>query len=174
MTFLWHESRLVLSVLAVLSLLAPDTSAQDRRLNVPLARPLGKNALAPTVFEGFVLEPDGDPAAGAVVVSSAGGKAVTDWSGNFRFEVCVPVEAESIQITAVAAGGTSLTASSSVLLPAPFGPVRVGPLLLAQGLPCSPRFLPTFGGEPGTNGDVHAWAVFDDGGGPTLYAGGYF
>jgi hypothetical protein len=35
-------------------------------------------------------------------------------------------------------------------------------------------WLPTFGGEPGTNDPIVALAVFDDGRGPALYAGGDF
>ena len=39
---------------------------------------------------------------------------------------------------------------------------------------CSPTWLPTFGGTPGTNGTVRTLAVFDDGGGAALYAAGDF
>ena len=86
----------------------------------------------------------------------------------------MPVEAESVQITAVGRAGRNLLASTRVPLLATSGPMRVGPLLLAQGGTCSPSWLPTFGGQPGTDGVVNALAVFDDGGGPALYAGGNF
>ncbi|NOT30808.1 MAG: HYR domain-containing protein [Planctomycetes bacterium] len=131
------------------------------------------DTLVPTVFEGVVLEPDGTPAEGAVVVSSAGGKAVTDGNGSFRLEAQVPLDAASVQVTAIGRGGNSPLASSSVLLAAASGPVLVGPLLLSQGTSCSPSWLPTFC-QPGTDLIVSALAVFDDGGGPALYAGGYF
>ena len=52
-------------------------------------------------FIGVVNEPDGTPAEGAIVVSSAGGKAVTGAEGSFRLEVRVPSDSESIQLTAV-------------------------------------------------------------------------
>jgi hypothetical protein len=52
-------------------------------------------------LEGFVLEPDGAPAVGAVVVSSAGGRAAADVAGHYRLEVAVPLGATSVQVTAV-------------------------------------------------------------------------
>ena len=98
-------------------------------------------------FEGVVYDPSGAPAEGAVVVSSAGGQAVADRSGAYRLEALVPVEAESVQITAVGRAGRNLLASTRVPLLAPSGPMRVGPLLLAQGGTCSPSWLPTSGGN---------------------------
>ena len=132
-----------------------------------------EDTLVPRVFEGFVLESEGAPAQGAVVVSSAGGKAVTDVSGSFRLAVSVPLAAESVQVTAVGQGVKSLTATASVSISAASGPLWVGPLLLTSGT-CSPSWLPTFGGTPGTNYDIEALSVFDDGGGSALYAGGLF
>src|SRR5262245_28757777 len=128
----------------------------------------------PFVFEGFVLDPDGAPAEGAVVVSSAGGKVVVDESGAYRLEVLVPLDAERVQLTAIGRGGRNLLASSSVGVSAASGSAQVGTLSLAQGGSCSPGWLPTFGEEPGTNEPVRALTVFDDGGGPALYAGGDF
>jgi len=177
-----------LSLLALPLLLSSLGSAQEPRVEVldpgvlsrePGARVAeGEERLVPTVFEGFVLEPDGAPAEGAVVVSSAGGKAVTDQAGNFRLEVGVPLDAESVQLTAVGRGGKNLVASSNVALSAASPLVRVGPLRLSSGN-CSPSWLPTFGGQPGVKVDyvgdgVYALAVFDDGGGPALYVGGGF
>jgi len=69
----------------VLGQLEPEVRGEPR---LPLS--------APVVLEGFVLEPDGAPAEGAVVVSSAGGRAVADRNGSYRLEVCFPGEAESI------------------------------------------------------------------------------
>mgnify|MGYP001363851805 CR=1 FL=1 len=133
-----------------------------------------ESALVPVTFEGFVFEPDGAPAEGAVVVSSAGGKAVADRSGRFRLEARVPLDAESVQVTAVGRAGRNLVASTSVALNAPLAQAQVGPLLLSQGGTCSPSWLPTFGGPLGTNGTVFALAVHDDGSGPQIYAGGIF
>jgi len=125
-------------------------------------------------FEGVVLAPDGAPADEAVVVSSAGGQVVADSDGAFRLDVQVAVGAGAVQLTAVAGGGGRLLASKRVPVPAVPGPVRVGSLQLARSSSCSPSWLPTFGGQPGTSNEVKALLVFDDGGGPALYAGGYF
>src|SRR5262245_7092171 len=134
----------------------------------------GAGVLLPFVFEGFVLDPDGSPAEGAVVVSSAGGKAVADGCGFYRLEAPVPLDAEQVQLTAVGRGGRNLLASSKVGVSAAPGFARVGTLSLAQGGSCSPGWLPTFGGEPGTHEPVWALTVYDDGGGAALYAGGTF
>src|SRR6185503_18691424 len=111
---------------------------------------------------------------GAVVVSSAGGQAVTDAAGNYLLEVEVPLEATSVQVTAVSSTGGNLVASASVALYGTGAPLRVSPLALSLGSSCSPRWLPTFGGPPGTNGRACDFTVFDDGSGPALYAGGAF
>src|SRR5262245_24292587 len=50
----------------------------------------------------------------------------------------------------------------------PAGVLRLG------GPACQPRWMPEFGGYPGTSDTVSALAVFDDGGGPALYVGGSF
>ncbi len=42
------------------------------------------------------------------------------------------------------------------------------------GPPCPQSWLPTFGAQPGVDGDVHAMTRFDDGTGTSLYAGGNF
>ena len=52
-----------------------------------------------------MIEPGGAPAEGAVVVSSAGGQAVTGQDGRYRLEVLLPVDSESVEITAVGASG---------------------------------------------------------------------
>ena len=126
------------------------------------------------VLEGFVLASDGAPAKGAVVVSSAGGRAVTDAAGNYQLRVDVPQEATSVQITVLGCSGGNLSASTSVAVRTGIGAAPVSPLQLVGGGLCTPRWIPTFGGSPGTNSDVFALAVYDDGGGPELYAGGQF
>jgi hypothetical protein len=50
----------------------------------------------------------------------------------------------------------------------------VDPLAHSPGSGCPPSWIPTFGELPGTDRSVHALAVYDDGGGPALYAGGNF
>src|SRR5688500_12630146 len=64
--------------------------------------PLESGSLA---FEGIVYEPSGAPAEGAVVVSSAGGQAVTGWNGTYRLETRMPPEADIVEITAVGRTG---------------------------------------------------------------------
>src|SRR5262245_1595322 len=125
----------------------------------------------PLVREGSVLDTDGAPAHGALVVSSAGGRAVVDASGHYRLELLVPADARELQVTAVGARGANLLASTRVALESPFDAVLVRPLLLAQGSSCAPGWLPTFGEAPGVVGTVYALTVFDDGSGPSLYAG---
>jgi hypothetical protein len=128
----------------------------------------------PFVFEGFVLDAAGVPAAGAVVVSSAGGKAVADESGFYHLDADVPLEAAYVQLTAVGAGGRSLFASTSAAVVALSGYTWVGSLSLTQSASCQSDWLPTFGAEPGVSGEIDALAVYDDGAGPALYAGGSF
>ena len=55
----------------VLGRLASPQNAQPEELDAKLGR-IGDALSLPVVFEGVVLEPDGTPAEGAVVVSSAG------------------------------------------------------------------------------------------------------
>jgi len=129
---------------------------------------------ASAVFEGTVLAPDGAPARGAVVVSSAGGRAVTDASGRYRLEVVPPLAAEPVRVSALGSSGGNMAASTIVRWTPPSGPIAVPPLLLEPGTSCHPRWLTAFGGIPGTSDTVHALAVFDDGDGPALYAAGQF
>src|SRR5262245_38675405 len=77
------------AVLFCLLALATHARAQVAHLGEEDPRteePLPSQSL-PFVLEGLVLEPDGAPAVGAVVVTSAGGQAVTDADGAYRLEV---------------------------------------------------------------------------------------
>jgi hypothetical protein len=127
----------------------------------------------PIVLEGLVVAADGAPVEGAIVVSSAGGQAVTDRGGRYRLEVGAPLDARSLEVTAAGADGGDLLASTRVELGAAVEAVRVAPLALAAGT-CQPGWLPTFGGQPGVAGSVASLAVFDDGTGQALYVGGTF
>jgi hypothetical protein len=131
-------------------------------------------ARVPFVFEGFVFTAEGTPAEGALVVASAGGKAVVDRSGFYSLEAQVPLGVECVQVTATGSDGQRIVASVGVDLSATRGHVRVDPLTLAQLSACQPSWLPTFGEQPGTNAPVYALAAYDDGGGPALYAAGAF
>ncbi len=129
-----------------------------------------------TVLVGRVVDPDGMPATGATVVTSAGGQAVTNAAGDFRLEVEVPAEAAIVRVTAVMGAGTgSLVGSASVGELQRFGTTAAGTLMLEQGASCDPSWLPTFGEQPGVGGEG-PWAMttFDDGSGPALYVAGNF
>src|SRR6185503_1142814 len=126
------------------------------------------------VLFGCVVDADGTPREGAVVVSSAGGRALTDARGDYRLEVEVPLDATSVQVTAVAGGGGgSLVASASVAITGS-STTPSGTLLLERSGCCQPSWVPTFGEQPGVGGDASALTVFDDGSGPALYVGGNF
>src|SRR5262245_50778153 len=77
-------------------------------------------------LEGFVLAPDGSPAENCVVVSSAGGKALTDFAGRYRLEVHAPREATSLELTA--AGDAGGVARASVALSAATPTTHMAPL----------------------------------------------
>jgi hypothetical protein len=142
-------------------------------------QPLGRVEEEPRIqvtFEGIVVDPSGAPARGAVVVSSAGGRAIADRNGSYRLEVDVPADARSVQVTAVGGASGALVGSASVDLTAGSALARVAPLELASESACQPSWLPTFGQEPGVSfpSGVRALAVFDDGNGPALHVGGDF
>ena len=155
------------------------SSLQTRELVSPASgsEPVPGEELAPAtkiVFEGFVIEPDGTPAEGATVVTSAGGSTCADRTGRYRVEALVPLDAHSVRVSAISRADRTLAASTSVDLTAVLERVPVGLLLLARASGCSPSWLRTFGRTPGTNGDVRALCAHDDGDGPALFVGGAF
>src|SRR5262245_24126147 len=88
-------------------------AGQEARRGGPSGRSCAESACATAqslrvVLVGRVVDPDGVPRAGAVVVTSAGGQALTDARGGYRLAVEVPVDAECVQVTALgrAAGGS--------------------------------------------------------------------
>ncbi len=125
-------------------------------------------------FAGSVHLPNGTPAVGAVVVSSAGGRAVTNEEGEYGFETRAPIQAKSVQVTAVGGARGRLTSSQRVALSGAPGPVTLAPMQLGMSSGCIARWLPTFGGSPRMQATVSAVAAFDDGTGTTLFAGGSF
>ena len=165
-----YEARRLVAWMSFVVVLASGSAAQGVRTFEPLARAaLGE--LERIELQGFVHDLAGQPAEGAIVVSSAGGKALTDRDGAYRLVVRVPAGTHRVHVTAVGAGG--LVASTSTVLPATSRWVQVAPLALALGNACSPGWLPTFGGT-GTSHVINALAVYDGGGGPALHAGGQF
>jgi len=134
-----------------------------------------KTGVVVYIFEGYVVEPDGTFAEGAVVVSSAGGQGVTDARGSFRFVVEASSQVRIIEITAVGRAGENKLANRQVEVDPQSDTYQVGALTLATSSTCSPSWLPTFGAPlPGADNDIYALTVFDDGNGPALYAGGKF
>jgi len=158
--------------------------ASDRYGDAPLAPTVARDSAEPapvetvlTVLEGRVLDPDGSPAVGAVVLTSAGGRASTDEFGAFYLEVELGSGVEELQVTAVrSVGSAALTGSARVAIPALGAVNPVGTLQLSSGAGCQPDWLPTFGELPGTDELINALAVFDDqsGSGPALFVGGSF
>ena len=171
-----------ITMIVGLALASPGSAQAEPPVGEAPSRRIEDGRFLTITFEGFVSAPDGSPAEGAVVVSSAGGRAVADARGSYRLEAHVPPEARSVQVTAVGRGGRNVIASTSVALsPASprsaSGTMWVGVLSLTPGLTCLPSWLPTFGDAPGVgyyNARVSAAAVFDDGSGPALYVGGTF
>src|SRR5262245_14130350 len=53
-------------------------------------------------------------------------------------------------------------------------PAHGHPARVQDGGSCAPSWRPTFGGLPGTDDEINALTVFDDGSGAALYAGGMF
>jgi hypothetical protein len=159
-------------VVILFSALALGASPTAQSPGPDASEPLAPAERVPVVLQGFVLDPQGRPAEGAVVVSSAGGQAVTDAAGGYRLEVDVPAEATCVQITAFDRAKNDLVASTTVGLSTGKGTLRVPPLPLTLGSACSPAWLPTFGAFSGTYGSVQDFIVHDDGDGPSLYAAG--
>ncbi|HEX6883650.1 MAG TPA: HYR domain-containing protein [Planctomycetota bacterium] len=119
-------------------------------------------------LEGLVVDGVGAPVAGAVVVSNAGGRAVTDAAGRYDLELQVAPATTSLQVTAASAQGSV----SQLTALGPTGRVNVGVLTLQRPF-CSPGWAPIFGALPGTDGVINAMVVHDDGSGPTLFAAGF-
>ena len=167
----------MLPLIAALALLLPVHTAQHARSSPASGRIERAEAeTSQQIWIGCVCLPDGSPAAGAEVVTSAGGQAVTAADGTFGLELFVTPDAESVEVTAVLAGRgqESLVASVRIVPSSQPSTTSVGRLLLAPPAGCQPRWRPTFGRLPGVDGTVHAFAVYDDGGGPALHVGGSF
>jgi hypothetical protein len=149
------------SVATLLVLAVPLYGQVDRRAHPPTgasvdARPAGVKRAAPvtagTVFVGRVLGPDGDPAGAAIVVTSAGGQAVTDTDGSFSLEVELPVDTETVRVTAVMGSGTgSLVASMQVGGLSLWGTTSAGTFALKESTTCQPSWLPVIEGDAGLN-----------------------
>jgi len=123
---------------------------------------------------GRVVDQDGVPHEGALVVSSAGGQAITDARGEYCLEAEVPLDAEGVQLTATAARSGMTQVASGWVAVTGSSATRAGTLFLDGVVCCQAGWEPTFGPHPGMNAAVRVLAVLDDGSGPALYAGGDF
>ena len=130
-----------------------------------------------TTFTGVVVLEGGAPLPNAVVVTDLGGTAVTSPTGAYSLVTGVLAGTTSVTLTATATiDGTTYQGSAVVSPVAAGGTNQVPPITaLPVGGGCEGEFawLPGIG-QPGMNGSVNALAVFDDGSGPALYAGGSF
>ncbi len=129
--------------------------------------------LLPTTVVGTVKTEAGDPVVGAVVSSGFGSTAVSVADGSFSIEAMVPSRVSGTTVSAVATIRGQTYSGSSVALIVPNGYSDAGQIVLTPSSLCDAAWVPAFGGRPLT-GEVNAFAVFDDGAGPALYAGGQF
>lgn len=143
-----------------------------------LAAPVQRGGEEPArhlTLEGVALGPHGAPAEGALVVTSAGGRAVAGVDGTFRLALELPAEARALDVTvALSAGAIPWIGHRRVDTTQVGDVLPLGVLTLASGASCQPEWLPTFGAHDDLPGVPFALIEFDDGSGPTLYAGGSF
>ncbi len=150
------------------------STGSGRSKSVDAADPTGSEQQRVRI-EGTVLLPGGEPAGGAVVISSAGGSAAVREDGSFSLELALDPRVLATDLTAVANGPEGSLIAQRRLDGLRAGRLRhAGTLHLASSQGCSPSWIPTFGEQPGTSGIVRAFSVFDDGAGPALYVGGTF
>lgn len=128
-------------------------------------------------FSGQVLDPFGMPVSGAAIVTTAGGRAVSDGEGLFRLTAALAICSQTVRVTAATgSGAATLVGSMETSVPSWLSSVHVG-VLAMQGLSnagCPLSWLPTFGAAPGTSNVPFGFAVYDDGEGPAMYVGGAF
>ena len=130
-----------------------------------------------TTFIGDVRLADGAPVVDAVVMSDLGGVAITSPSGIYALEVEIDSGVSSVTLSAVATIGGVTYQGSVFVSPVDVGGVNQAPPIVVTpvGGGCQGEYAWIPGiGQPGVNGSVSALAVFDDGTGPALYAGGSF
>ena len=89
-----------LTLLSLASLVPPPAAARQE-----CAQSVQTVVCAPAVFAGRVLDARGRPARGARVVSSAGGATTTAADGSFELTADVPLDAECVELSVVAAHG---------------------------------------------------------------------
>ncbi|MBL8863365.1 MAG: hypothetical protein JNK02_15325 [Planctomycetes bacterium] len=171
------SARLAGWLLLAVALPAQDLNSAPRALRAQLDadHELLSDASERALLTGRVLDTEGRPVAGALVVASAGGLTQSALDGRFLLELEIPPGAESMELTAVAGGSDGSArrlAHARVVLPGERGDVDAGDLELALTT-CQPNWLPTFGAASGLL-SVRALATYNDGSGPVLVVGGAF
>lgn len=166
------------AVLAALGPAATAHSADHPSLDVPAVQ---RDVEAIQIqITAMVVRGDGSPVEGAVVVSSLGGKGVSDRDGTVRFGVDVDPSLDAAHVTAVAViDGVNYVGTVQVGLDhagESSRDVEAGVIVISADNECEPAWVPTFGGGPDMSSFVYSMTVFDDGSGngPALYAGGSF
>ena len=174
-------AHLLEGILALSLACAPDSAPREAGELARAARDRGAQPVDTrrVVIEGTVHLPGGAPAEGAVVVSSAGGQAVTDALGRYVLEIEVAADALETRVTAVNSGhADSRVASVTVDLRSMCVRLEAGRLDLQGEGGCEPDWLPTFGQTPDLVGttfpSVQALAILDNGSDTALYAAGNF
>lgn len=134
------------------------------------------NPCLKTIVVGSVQLADGSAVPQAVVVTQRGGSGVTGSDGTFAFEVEVGAEITSLTVSAVASIAGTTYAGSTLASPVVHdGVTDAGAIIVSAESGCGGAYgwLPGFEMR-GMNSTVSALAVYDDGTGPALYAGGVF
>jgi len=127
-------------------------------------------------FTAHVIDEQGERVADAVVVTSAGGKAVTDMDGRATLDVVLSEAAQRVYVTAALSRGGMTELGSVSVDAAQTNTVDAGIIVIRAAADCQPEWVPAFGARPGVDIWLRTLAVFDDGSGsgPALYAGGFF
>jgi len=152
-------------------LLGTGLAAQHEGAPALRPEPVQDPVIPRTVLIGSVSGEDGAPAGDAVVLTDAGGLARTDENGRFRLEVALPPDVRQLRLTALRTVGSSTSVARLAVPVRPGGTVPVGDLALATNGGCEPSWLPTFGHWQDLPQTPVALATWDDGSGPTVFAG---
>ncbi len=173
----FDRSRLAFVLVAFISaspVVAQEGLSIERRGEYCVSEQVRATENQSVVVEGHVFNPDGSPAKSAIVLSSAGGRALTDESGEYLLALEVSSDVQRFRITGVSGKNADHIASHEISFAPGSRTIASLPLQLSQSNSCSPAWLPTFGAFPGTDMDVFALEVFDDGSGPALIVAGSF
>jgi RHS repeat-associated protein len=135
-------------------------------------------ASSTTTVTGLVARADGSPVAGArvTVLGKSGATGITGADGRFTISGVDVSDGAALSLIAQATAAGSALVGTAAVAPVPGGTADAGTITLRTS--CAPGFTSgLFAGVGVTGGSpsrVSALAVYDDGHGPALYAGGAF